>query len=134
MVLCTQQMRVMLGDVKYSTLGTLLRKAREAAGLDQNVVARELGLGQQAISTWERGASRPRAGQLPHLSELLDLDLATVRAAGDYDAPTTPTGQPRPGVLPFEQLSDEAFEAFVRDLYRGLHPSWEVTRNGSSGF
>jgi transcriptional regulator with XRE-family HTH domain len=127
-------MRAMLGGVKYPMLGMLLRKAREASGLDQNAVARELGLGQQAISTWERGASRPRASQLPQLSQLLDLDLATVRAAGEYDAPTTPAGQPRPGVLPFEQLSAEAFEAFVRDLYRGLHPTWEVTRNGSSGY
>lgn len=124
----------MLATVKYVTLGTLIRKAREAAGLDQNAVARELGLGQQAISTWERGASRPRGSQLPELGKLLDLDVAALRAAGEYDAPTTPAGQPRPGVLPFEQLTDEAFEAFVRDLYRGLHPSWEVTRNGSTGY
>ncbi|WP_239463976.1 restriction endonuclease [Glutamicibacter protophormiae] len=36
--------------------------------------------------------------------------------------------------MPFEQLTDEAFEAFIRDLYRGLHPELEVTRNGSTGY
>lgn len=118
----------------YRTLGALLRKAREASGLDQSAVARHLGLRQQAISTWERGASRPRLSQLPQLCELLDLEPATVRSAGEYDPPSIPAGQPRPGVLPFEQLSDEAFEAFVRDLYRGLHPDLEVTRNGSTGY
>lgn len=118
----------------YPALGALLRKAREARGLDQSAVARQVGLRQQAISTWERGASRPRVNQLPQLCELLDLNLSTVRAAGDYDAPSSPAGRPRPQVLPFEQLSDEAFEAFVRDLYRGLHPAWEVTRNGSTGY
>ncbi|MFC0421033.1 helix-turn-helix domain-containing protein [Glutamicibacter ardleyensis] len=120
--------------MKYSTLGVLLRKAREANGLDQSDVARQVGLRQQAISTWERGQSRPRANQLPQLCEILDLDLSTVRAAGDYDPILSPAGQPRLRMLPFEQLSDEAFEAFVRDMYRGLNPSWEVTRNGSTGY
>lgn len=120
--------------MKYPTLGALLRKAREANRLDQSDVARYVGLRQQAISTWERGQSRPRANQLPQLCELLDLDLSTVRAAGDYDPILSLTGQPRLRMLPFEQLSDEAFEAFVRDLYRGLNPSWEVTRNGSTGY
>ena len=118
----------------YKTLGALLWKAREAKGLDQADVARQLGLRQQAISTWERGASRPRLSQLPQLCGLLDLEPATVRSAGEYDPPSSPTSHPRLGVLPFEQLSDEAFEAFVRDLYRGLHPDLEVTRNGSTGF
>lgn len=118
----------------YRTLGALLRKAREASGLDQGAVARHLGLRQQAISTWERGASRPRLNQLPQLCELLNLEPDTVRTAGEYDPPLIPPGHPRPGVLPFDQLSDEAFEAFVRDLYRGLHPELEVTRNGSTGY
>ncbi|MEV7661989.1 helix-turn-helix domain-containing protein [Paenarthrobacter sp. NPDC089316] len=48
-----------------AALGALLGRAREASGLDRKAVARERGLGQQAISTWERGASRPRARQLP---------------------------------------------------------------------
>ncbi len=78
--------------------------------------------------------SRPRPNQLALLAEFLGLDAAALRSAGSYDDPLAPAGQPRLRLLPFEQLSDEAFEAFVRDLIRGLHPSWQVTRNGSTGF
>ncbi|MEJ3403832.1 helix-turn-helix domain-containing protein [Rathayibacter sp. YIM 133350] len=120
--------------MKFPALAALLRAARESKSLDQGAVARHLGLRQQAVSTWERGGSRPRLNQLPVLCELLGIDVDAARVAGGYESSAAPAGQPRIRFLPFDQLSDEAFEAFVRDLYRGLHPSWEVTRNGSTGF
>lgn len=120
--------------MKFPAFAALLRAARESKGLDQAAVARHVGLRQQAVSTWERGQSRPRESQLPQLSALLDLELDALRAAGAYENPAVPPGQPRLRLLPFEQLSDDAFEAFARDLYRGLHPTWEVTRNGSTGY
>src|SRR5699024_10780511 len=68
------------------------------------------------------------------LCSLLEIDIIAVKDAGDYENPTVTPSQPLLRLLPFEQLSDEAFEAFIRDLYRGLHPAWEVTRNGSTGY
>ena len=115
-------------------MAALLKAARLAKGIDQQAVALHLDLGQQAVSTWERGMSRPRASQLTTLAELLGIEVAALRAAGEYDEPAASAGQPRLRLLPFEQLSDEAFEGFVRDLLRELHPAWEVTRNGSTGF
>ncbi|WP_146080255.1 helix-turn-helix domain-containing protein [Pseudoclavibacter sp. RFBG4] len=120
--------------MRYPVLAALLRTAREAKGLDQAAVARHVGLRQQAVSTWERGGSRPRVNQLPQLCSLLELDIVAVRVAGEYEDASIIPSQPRLRLLPFAQLSDDAFEAFVRDLYRGLHPDWEVTRNGSTGY
>lgn len=120
--------------MKFPVLAALLRAARDSKGLDQAAVARHVGLRQQAVSTWERGESRPRLNQLPQLCAFLDLDLDAIRAAGAYEASAVPSGQPRLRFLPFEQLGDDAFEAFVRDLYRGLHSTWEVSRNGSTGY
>jgi transcriptional regulator with XRE-family HTH domain len=125
---------VYIQGMKFPALAGLLKAARQARGIDQQVVARHLDLGQQAVSTWERGMSRPRASQLAPLAELLGIDVAALRVASEYDKPTAHAGQPRLRLLPFEQLSDEAFEGFVRDLLRELHPSWDVTRNGSTGY
>ncbi|TQL42615.1 transcriptional regulator with XRE-family HTH domain [Leucobacter komagatae] len=120
--------------MRYPALAALLRTAREAKGLDQATVAQHAGLRQQAVSTWERGGSRPRLKQLPQLCSLLELDIVAVRAAGEYEDTKVTPSQSLLRLLPFAQLTDEAFEAFVRDLYRGLHPDWEVTRNGSTGY
>lgn len=125
---------VYTGLMLHTVLGTLLQKARAAVGLEQRDVARQLGVGQQAVSSWERGVSRPRAKQLPALCALLDLGIEDVRVAGEYESPRSVTRAPRLLVLPFENLSDEAFEAFCRDLFHGLFPGRSATRNGSTGF
>lgn len=119
--------------MKYSALGAVIRTARKAAGLEQQDVARQLGVGQQAVSAWERGASRPRERQLAEVCALINLDIQDAREAGGYDAPAVKPTRARLLVLPFEHLTDEAFEAFCRDLLRGLHPMRQATRNGASG-
>ncbi len=69
------------------------------------------------------------------LAEILSLEVEVLRTVGGYEPITTPrSGQPRLRTLPFEQLTDDAFEGFVRDLMHGLHPSWAVSRNGSRGY
>ena len=118
----------------YPLLGTLLRTARTAVDLEQRDVARQLGVGQQAVSSWERGTSRPRATQLPALCCLLDLRIEDVRLAGEYELARALARAPKLLLLPFENLSDEAFEAFCRDLFHGLYPGRAVTRNGSTGY
>lgn len=45
-------------------------KARENAGLTQTEVAEKMSVDQSAVSHWETGRTRPRAGQLVKLAVL----------------------------------------------------------------
>jgi transcriptional regulator with XRE-family HTH domain len=120
--------------MKYETLGLLLKTARTGAGLEQQDVARHLEVGQQAVSSWERGASRPRQVQLSALCKLLALPLEQVRTAGAYESPVGLDQGTRLLLLPFENLTDKAFEFFCRDLLSFIYPERGATRNGSSGY
>lgn len=121
--------------MRYDKLGPVLRVARGAHGLEQADVARALEVGQQAVSAWELGTSRPRVKQLPALAALLGLEVDELRDLGDYEQHRAlEGGRPRLLTLPFDALSDEAFEAFCRDLARAMFPRREATRNGSTGF
>jgi len=117
---------------KYPMLGALIKTARSAARLDQNELARRLKVGQQAISGWERGMSRPRQSQLPTLCSLLGLEVEDVTRAGEYEDQVVGSTH-RMLTLPFENLPDDAFEAFCRDLMSFKYPERTATRNGSTG-
>nr|WP_263970273.1 restriction endonuclease [Gulosibacter chungangensis] len=93
-----------------------------------------MGVGQQAVSGWERGISRPRRSVLKVLCSILDLCLDDVLDAGRYEQARDTPSQSRLLNLPFENLSPEAFEAFCRDLLQMRHPRRTAVRNGSSGF
>lgn len=118
----------------FSTLGTLIRLAREAARMEQVELADRMGVGQQAVSGWERGISRPRRDDLQVLCSALDLRLDDVLDAGDYEQERDIPSQNRLLNLPFENLSPEAFEAFCRDLLQMQNPRRTAVRNGSSGY
>ena len=92
-----------------------------------------MGVGQQTVSAWERGRSRPRQAQLPMLCSVLRLSLDEVTIAGKYQADPAAATQNLALALPFENLSDEAFEAFTRDLVARIYPGRTATRNGSTG-
>lgn len=117
---------------KYAVLGALLKAARAGARIDQQELARGLKVGQQAVSAWERGMSRPRQSQLPALCSLLGLEVEDVKRAGEYEAQGVRSTH-RMLTLPFENLPDDAFEAFCRDLISFKYPERKVTRNGSTG-
>jgi transcriptional regulator with XRE-family HTH domain len=117
---------------RYQVLGALIKAARTAVGLDQQQLARNMDVGQQAVSGWERGMSRPRQSQLPALCSLLQLDAADVTRAGEYEADVVVSTH-RMLTLPFENLPDDAFEAFCRDLIGFRYPDRTATRNGSTG-
>jgi transcriptional regulator with XRE-family HTH domain len=120
--------------MNYERLGILIRTARIAARMEQQDLARELGVGQQAVSGWERGASRPRIKFVPAIASALGIALDDLKVMGEYDPIVSVQVVPKLLVLPFEGLSDSAFETFCRDLLRGLNPGLEVTRNGASGY
>ena len=125
---------VYIEHVTYSTLGALLRLARNAARMDQAELADHMGVRQQAVSGWERGISRPRRGDLQMLCSVLDLSLHDVLDAGGYCKGGDSPSQNRLLNLPFENLSPEAFEAFCRDLLQMRYPRRTAVRNGSSGY
>lgn len=118
----------------YEALGGRIREAREARGLDQLALAKALNppVGQQAVSGWERGASRPRLAMVRSLAQALDVPEEELAELGKYagaDASALPLEQ----VLPFDTLSEYAFEAFCRDLLSHEHGGANAYIRGGRG-
>lgn len=59
-----------------TTLGRVLRIARQAKGLTQIELADRAGTVQSTISSWESGRAEPRLQQLVTLADVLDVDKA----------------------------------------------------------
>ncbi len=112
----------------------MIREARERLGMEQAELARRLKMGQQAVSTWERGDGRPRRPKIEMLAEILGLETGDLLRAGGYEQPTGPAVMPLLASLPYDQLSDATFERFCRDLWAYRYPNARVSRNGDSGY
>lgn len=120
----------------YENLGGLIRTQRETLGVGQAELARQLGLGQQAVSGWERGRSRPRRSMLGPLAALLDVDVPQLLDAGGYATTatgTSPPARPLSGTLPLGDLPPDRFEDLVAELVHRRHPDAHVTRFGGPG-
>jgi transcriptional regulator with XRE-family HTH domain len=121
------------------SLGELLRAARIRLGWDQAQFARQLGMvGQQAVSRWERGTSRPRKAMIPQIASVLGIDAQAVLDAMAGSRP------PLPGVsmpvrpllteLPLGMLPEDVFEKFSTDLAHQVYPHPHVVHGyGSRG-
>lgn len=65
-----------VGTIDFSTeLGGRIREARRQAGLSQAALARELGISQADISTWERGVAEPAVQRFIQLVHRLGPSL-----------------------------------------------------------
>lgn len=53
-----------------------IRYFREKKGIEQKELARELGIGSNAISNWETGRARPTIQLLPKISEILEISIS----------------------------------------------------------
>ncbi len=62
------------GRPVYEELGRVVRQARERLGMEQGDLAARVGVGQQAVSTWERGKSRPRRAMVRAVAATLQVD------------------------------------------------------------
>ena len=54
--------------------------AREAAGITQYSVAKEIGVDQSAVSLWETGKTAPRAALLPKIAALYKCTIEELLA------------------------------------------------------
>lgn len=52
-----------------------IKKAREKAGLTQQDLANELGVGQSTVAMWETQNSLPRTDKLPMLAKILGCTI-----------------------------------------------------------
>ena len=119
----------------YEKLGRLLRERREVLGLDQRGLAAQLNVGQQAVSGWERGRSRPRRAMLTSLANLLAVEEEDLVEAGAYRS-TAPSRQPvRPltRTVPLEELPEERFEDLIAELMATMYPTGHASRYGGRG-
>jgi transcriptional regulator with XRE-family HTH domain len=121
----------------YETLGQRIRAAREQLGLEQGELASALGLGQQAVSSWETGKSRPRRAMIQALATELRISVDLLLQAGGYheDANERPRPPSRPltRALPLDELSAERFEDLMAEILSCLHPEGHTSRFGGPG-
>src|SRR4051794_32325725 len=114
----THCMRMIDAMVAYQQFGKRIMEERTRRGWDQVDLARRLGgaVGQQAVSRWERGGSRPRRDVLLRLADLLEVEHDELLALAGYprlvEAPSRvrPPVRPRSTVLPVEELPPDKFE------------------------
>lgn len=117
--------------MEYEALANLIKTEREKRGWEQSTLASMLNIGQQAVSTWEKGNSRPRQDSVLKMVELFGLRSEDVLPLAGYE-PETPDAS-LIHFLPLSSLGPNKFELFCRDLVQCLNPEAEVDRYGLSG-
>lgn len=120
-----------MGVMKHSNLGKLIKSEREKRGWEQADLAAMLKRGQQTISRWEKGNSRPRQDDLLKLAKIFSGDEDVWLTAADYQ-PEAPDISLAP-FLPIFNLAPENFELFSRDLVQAIHLTASVHRYGVPG-
>lgn len=121
---------------QYEILGQLIRQRRQALGVDQAVLAQRLGLGQQTVSRWERGKSRPRRSMLTALARVLSIEEEELVEAGRYRLPpssVSPPVRPLTRALPLHELTEERFEDLLTEVMRALYPQGHTSGYGGRG-
>jgi transcriptional regulator with XRE-family HTH domain len=120
----------------YERLGLLIRKRREALGLEQAALAAGLDVRQQAVSGWENGRSRPRRSMLREVADLLHVEEAELVDAGDYPSAAGAVRlavRPLTRALPLDELPEERFEDLLTEVMASLHPGGHTSRFGGRG-
>ena len=57
---------------------SLIAKARLAAGLTQEQLAARMGITQQTVANWERGARNPKLATIRKIADALGIDWQTL--------------------------------------------------------
>ncbi len=121
----------MIKNMHYVELGNKIKSEREKLGLEQIELGARINVGQQTISRWEKGNSRPKADVLHKLVEVFAGDINEWLPLAGYRI-AKPV-RPLVPHLPLENLSQENFELFSRDFVSALNPGSDVHRYGAQG-
>ncbi len=116
----------------------LLAVARRKAGWNQAELARRLGVGQQAVSKWERGIVAPDDATKAKIAAAFSEDVAAeLMESTEPLAAAAPTTEARQASLVTRlnlgHLTGEQFQAFAADLLQAIYPSATVNIYGVSG-
>lgn len=130
-------MRTIL-QAKFAKFGRALREARRARKINQRDLAGRLKLGQQAVSNWERGKSRPETEALVRqIAKIFpEHELSEWIAVAGYrpqkdSATSSQVSQPvRPTLemLPLHELSYQQFQGFC-EMFLGHRFEGRATVN-----
>ena len=77
-----------------ATFGDRLAAAREAAGMEQEALARRLGVRLKTLQGWENDLSEPRANRLQMLAGLLGVPMVWL-ITGEGDGVSAPDAEER---------------------------------------
>lgn len=102
-----------------ATFGDRLSGAREAMGLSQSGLARQLGVKLKTLRNWEQDMSEPRANKLQMLAGVLNVSIMWL-LNGEGDGLSRPT-EPAPdmvAVLPEIQAIQSDMQALSERLLR----------------
>lgn len=132
-------------STQYKKFGALLRDARKARAWTQGEICARLKVGQQAISSWERGVSRPETEMLVRqiASIFSEHDLEVWLETAGYVAQVRKRSRstdiaPNPvrpllATLPLNLLTWVEFQEFCAMLIEFLYPKAAVNQFGREG-
>ena len=73
-----------MGATKPSTIGEVIRKLREEAGISQARLARLLGVTHASVAQWESGRNHPRHKHIEKMAAIFGVPPAVFFADGDF--------------------------------------------------
>lgn len=119
---------------------SLLSDGRAQLGIDQAELGRRVGVGQQAVSRWEQGRSRPKRAVAVAVANVLGLPADDVLAAAGYvgaiadsKKEISPAVRPSSPTLPFSELAPDRFEAACAEILQHMYPGGHASRYGGPG-
>lgn len=71
------------------TIGERIAQRREAAGLNQSELGRQMGVTPQAVQKWEAGISTPRNSKLAELASILGTSMSFLLEGTNSPTPVT---------------------------------------------
>ncbi len=109
-----------------SVFGDFVKLRREELGLDQDGLARELGVHQQTVSKWERAKTVPNPKRIRQIAEVLRVDLSDLMKYAGY----LPAGGPQEEQAqdPFHQVLDQVSHLTNDQLIVLIDHAWEEHR------
>lgn len=129
-------------DSRWQALGQAVSTSRDRRGWLQSDLAKQLGVGQQTVSRWEKGISRPEPAMVRRLADLLPdrtteewISLAgyAKQSLNRRRQAVVVASPPLLAALPLSSLSHERFEDFCRDVLAARYPEASVNRVGGQG-